>query len=92
MTKHTPGPWSVGKYTITVDGPDGKILATITASTKDKELANARLIAAAPEMLDLLYAALPHVEDGEEFNKPQCRNLSKNIKELINKIEGKTND
>lgn len=50
--------------------------------------ANARLIAAAPDMLDLLYHALPCVEESEEFDKPTRPKLSAQIRALIKKIEG----
>ena len=58
-SKHTPGPWgidinSVGEYLISA-GPIGTpvdYLAVITNRKRSK--ANARLIAAAPEMLEAL--------------------------------------
>lgn len=64
MTKHTPGPWKViegndrnGKYT-RVAGTDGwGVLADCGMGLRaafDEQEANARLIAAAPDMLALL--------------------------------------
>jgi glutamate dehydrogenase/leucine dehydrogenase len=62
MTKHTPGPWvAVGTW---VEHP-GKVADICTCATRmfgqeklgrtyDEECANARLIAAAPEMLEAL--------------------------------------
>jgi len=85
---HTTGPWhmeaisTVGHYTVT--DADGLTVCNTLPMSRD----NARLIAAAPEMLDALYAALPYVEEGEEFNHSDKRNLSKTIRALIAKAEG----
>lgn len=54
----------------------------------EERLANARLIAASPMLAELLLAALPYVEEGEEFNKPHKRNLSKQIRELLKQATG----
>lgn len=73
MSKHTPGPWTVGapsKRTDSqrVNGPEGFAIATTTQLHEHREdktaafyeaHANGRLIAAAPELL----AALEHVLD-----------------------------
>lgn len=67
MSKFTPGPWKVGFKT---DGEivilaGNKVISRIEPSRKeDVENANARLIAAAPEMyevLKVLYEGLPGV-------------------------------
>jgi len=50
--------------------------------------ANARLIAAAPELLELLFEALPYIEESEQFNKPTCRTLSKRARAAIAKAGG----
>ena len=53
MRQHTPGPWRVGDAGATVFGPKSdKPVPEIVATVRHK--ANARLIAAAPEMLELL--------------------------------------
>ena len=61
--KHTPGPWKVdGTYIYEVQ--QDKILAEVE-TYNNNELpyeANARLIAAAPEMLDLLGECLEQLE------------------------------
>ena len=53
-TKHTPGPWVADGSEITnetwVCGADGKRICTMTPSFAD--WSNARLIAAAPELLE----------------------------------------
>jgi hypothetical protein len=53
-TKHTTGPWRIGDAGITVFGPpNGKPSPEIIA-TDIRNKANARLIAAAPELLEAL--------------------------------------
>lgn len=55
--KGTPGPWKIGKYpdNDVVFGPDGHGVAWIEDTTASgEEEANARLIAAAPELLEAL--------------------------------------
>ena len=61
MSGHTPGPWSAKPAADKgwdVVGPDGKIVAFIALRYGDPEmrehLHNARLLAAAPEMLEAL--------------------------------------
>ena len=67
MSKHTPGPWEVGAsgtdiyYPIT---PDSWVYVA-SASTRgagDNDEANAKLIAAAPDMADALQATLHFLE------------------------------
>ncbi|MFM2134449.1 MAG: hypothetical protein RL156_1730 [Bacteroidota bacterium] len=85
--KHTPGPWlfqqcgSPGYFAIVTT--QGKPVPLIGPTA----IHNARLIAAAPDMADLLLAALPYVEEGEEFNKPNCRTLSRDIRALLRVID-----
>jgi hypothetical protein len=51
--KYTPGPWTVGEYDpLTVNGADGRVAAADFQNAR--QLANARLIAAAPELLEAL--------------------------------------
>jgi hypothetical protein len=59
MSKHTPGPWKVGSDLRISATPDGvRVIAEVLTKESGvadiNEIANARLIAAAPE----LYAAL----------------------------------
>lgn len=49
--------------------------------------ANARLIAVAPEMLEMLYAVLPAAEEADQFNKPD-RKLGPKVRALIAKATG----
>jgi hypothetical protein len=62
-TTHTPGPWAVelpSGYPCSAKSnilkPDGTILARIDYGIGETEQANARLIAAAPELLEALRA------------------------------------
>lgn len=70
---HTPGPW---KYSLNV-GPtkaliveaDGSTIVEIRLHTYDRRFeSNARLIAAAPELLDALKALCDAVDNGKEKN------------------------
>ena len=63
MTKHTPGPWRV----VAVDwSGDGNARFEIKGITRTG-LADARLIAAAPELLAVLKAALPLLHTSDEL-------------------------
>jgi hypothetical protein len=60
QSKHTPGPWAYRKafdtsQTFYIEGPDGSWLCKSTISATE---ANARLIAAAPELLEALKDAM----------------------------------
>ena len=56
MSKHTPGPWSyVGEtHGFYVGKPGIRLAAVMGAGGVEEEEANARLIAAAPELLDIV--------------------------------------
>ena len=77
MSKHTPGPWNY-KSPLEVVGSDGTTIKLIglTHAQYETDEANARLIAAAPELLEalqLLSASLPlnHKVDSKVVAK--CR-------------------
>ena len=96
-TKHTPGPWRshvahellnvVADSVVSVDGLHVADVASYGASIATRN-ANAHLIAAAPELLEALYAALPCVEESEEFDKPHSPKLSVTIRALLANAEG----
>jgi hypothetical protein len=60
--KHTPGPWRIGEYAVndycpTIYGPDGFAICTMeqgNVNIADIVEADARLIAACPDMLEAL--------------------------------------
>ncbi len=64
MNAHTPGPWTAqpiypftnGGYYVFVDADQSSIIATVHNRGHKNAAANARLIAAAPEMLAALHA------------------------------------
>lgn len=60
QAKHTPGPWIVGPRGAAVYGPDNMRLASLDANAKTlgQRTDNARLIAAAPDLLAALKALL----------------------------------
>lgn len=92
-TQHTPGPWMVSDNAIY--GSNGLIkplVAYLDDRFADDEAANnARLIAAAPDMLDLLYTVLPYIEDLEldQMYKPgRVAEITRCIRSTIDKATG----
>lgn len=91
-TKHTPGTWeawksSNGIWTVrsVYSDDQGRRCtawpAVCDAAAQDNE-ANAHLIAAAPEMLEALYAALPYIEAADA-------KVTAQVKKAIEKAEGR---
>lgn len=99
MIKTTPGPWhSQGRYIVPADnGPSiGSAVALKAPSLKKQPdfdavaHANAQLMAAAPDMLELLYRCLPFIEDANKdpcYKPDRVKALENQIKTLLNKIE-----
>ena len=58
MNKHTPGPWVKAKYKVST--PSGGLIANTrsTGEASSDDEANARLISAAPELLECLQWAM----------------------------------
>lgn len=68
--KHTPGPWRVGDAGHAVFGPKDSGMypnAPVTVVQKIVSPANARLIAAAPELLEALEVALKSCSGQDDF-------------------------
>lgn len=74
MSGHTPGPWAVGTHTgygdidgvLVEDTNSGLVVAIALVDVEELPGdANARLIAAAPEMLEALEQALRYIEADE---------------------------
>ena len=69
MNKHTPGPWKF--YDDSNDGKTnrieivaiGKTVARIYHSVPEEDIPNARLIAAAPELLEAVNALCDRIDD-----------------------------
>lgn len=93
--KHTLGPWSIGErktfktatgydnQEVTIDGRHTTTLASVWGDDEDTEF-NAKLIAAAPELLEALIDLLYHVEDipGNEYFDEK---IFSNARKAINK-------
>jgi len=94
----TPGPWhSQGRYIVPADdGPSIGSAVALKAPNLKKQPefdavaeANARLMAAAPDMLELLYRCLPFIEDANEdpcYKPDRVKALENQIKALLNKL------
>lgn len=92
--KHTPGPWTLGKglYTVreqSATGRDGFIARTHIpgewrARDEEEQQANARLIAAAPDLLAAIEAFPGFLADCEEGDK-----WIEQISAAVNKATGK---
>ena len=65
-TNHTPGPWHICGHDngdlIMAVGDDEAVLATVYGTAQDEYAANARLIAAAPELFEACQQLLDYVE------------------------------
>ena len=98
MSEHTPGPWHIhnGSPT-TVVGPTGGWIAQLWKWATGKKMAeaNARLIAAAPDLLQALKIArdalYPNDKDGMSMREWNLRMIeaSTPIHDAIAKAEGK---
>ena len=75
MTEHTPGPWTIKQFGgPQISGPKGYAVATMWGALsvrelKGQDLANAKLIAAAPELLEACVEFVRRVEAGEIRSK-----------------------
>lgn len=65
---HTPGPWRYcpANNGHMIAGAKPGYLAEVRDCGSGDVHANARLIAAAPELLEMLYIALPFIEDAKD--------------------------
>lgn len=79
MSAHTPGPWHVtaGPYPREIRADDGPFIASVydVAVTYGERNANARVLAAAPELLEALKAMLEELETAEVTLDQQFRCL-----------------
>ena len=74
--KHTPGPWSVSDYSkYHVVMPNGRLLCSTGVGVsgghpdRKEDYANARLISAAPDLLEALKGLLADIEEYQSINK-----------------------
>jgi hypothetical protein len=85
MSKHTPGPWDASRWRVCAE-PGGNIkvicdTANNKASRTEENAANARLIAAAPDLLAACRSLLAQLEF-------ECGDLVSEAKAAIAKAEG----
>jgi len=86
-TKHTQGPWTYATHqghTLVETVEPAKTVCNVYGNTTDAKEANARLIAAAPEMLEALKA----VTDSN-INRPDLVPMWKKVYDAIAKAEGR---
>ena len=89
MSGHTPGPWTIHQDEIwgptEPKGHDGR-LGRIRGFTDE----DARLIAAAPELLDACREAIGFLYDGtpDDGVSPYEQSIRKNLRDAIAKAEG----
>lgn len=100
--KHTPGPWNVfptgieGKHgpTVSIDKNPLKIIARPDWHGDHQEyLANATLIAAAPDLLEALQSLMADLQDAGDDRNPENGNeyaACINAREAIAKATGET--
>jgi hypothetical protein len=91
MTGYTKGPWVADKFG-DIDGPNGEPIATTDGvpGIEDVAGANARLIAAAPDMYEALKTAYQCIEDlGNDRGGWAWEDVLQEIDAAIAKAEGK---
>lgn len=81
MSQHTPGPWTFDDDYYVVAGEENDIICELWSQDKD---ANARLIAAAPEM----YEALKAINKAFPWNEQMTRPVFDKVHAAIAKAEG----
>lgn len=89
-SKHTPGPWNVAENDSCCIMAKGKHIATAFdtdggRSESRRGMRNARLIAAAPELLEACREGLRLLEINLEYNRGKVSDL---LKAAIRKAEG----
>lgn len=98
MNKYTLGPWfHIGQGDIVQKADDYcgdiKHIATVYLTLGNEDEANARLIACAPELLEMLCTALPFIEDAEldpAYKTGRVAQVTVQIRELIAKATGES--
>ena len=92
MSEHTPGPWEMSKDAVPKDYVQITVYATsdnLRVATVFRELANARLIAAAPELLRTLAELLGAAEvDCMDDKSNVWRNAMSSAQVALAKAEG----
>ena len=76
MSKHTPGPWVYDGCWQDIVSCDGRIIAFASLDGEQSEY-DARLIAAAPDLLEALEEALDNVDDPNFWAATACAAIAK---------------
>lgn len=91
MSKHTPGPWVArgGGYTQVMGGNPEFLVADCSCDRdyRQEDLANARLIAAAPDLLEMAHAFLEYLKDDSRSERRRAECLEQVIS-AISKATG----
>ena len=88
-TKHTPGPWAIRDDNedgaVSIVGSSQIVLARVRTATVEPGDANARLIAAAPELLDALQSMVSQFPEAELRADPDLHASVKRARAAIAK-------
>ena len=77
---HTPGPWCANQDCIEIDGPEGPRDVTLAVVLQpDNAAADARLIAAAPDLLAACEELLVYLGDWDDMENDTCAAARKAI-------------
>lgn len=89
MNKHTPGPWLPSESNIVADKEANEV-AEVYGDNHEQEQANAKLIAAAPELFECLESKLLHIEEWIDFmgNEPEDLERLAKAKAALEKVRG----
>ena len=93
MAQHTPGPWSVNKYGSIGAGEHGTapVVAHVEPFFAGPDTgANASLIAAAPDMLAALEAALVYLGDYTTDDSEEANETRRVVLASFHKAQGRT--
>lgn len=93
MSKHTPGPWNLYDDTASTGRIEivalGKTVARIYRSVPEEDLPNARLIAAAPDLLEALRGVVAMIDSlNSAYGSEQVDSVVSNGRAVIAKATG----
>lgn len=75
-TQHTPGPWNVGQDSTAIEASGAIIARTFHWANQytpiHESYANAKLIAAAPDLLAALEECLQRLDSHDDQSVPEC--------------------
>lgn len=86
---HTPGPWK-NQGTLVYQGETSAGVARIVADARGRELENARLIAAAPEMLEALEYLVRMIDESPLYLDAEQEMMRNKAHETLKKARGES--